>query len=752
MRVPQFYVRSNVHMTNLDSAINRLLVNESLIDVTLSCDGHRFQCHRLVLAAASPLFEGLLMEHPKEHPIVIIPMGVKWHILKSLIDFMYRGQIYIDQAELKTLIESAELLQVIGLYDPQTQFREICNEDDGEVSSHNNTTFSNNDGKDEEEEKHIQTMSDLIENHREQEDSGDQYQDGSQENSDISNDKENIADEENYVNRPIERIVDFIEIDDSQDESALSPNEDEDCTPTNDQMAYEDQHGEASENSCLPISDENHSETNAGDPEIEEKKLLGSDILESVPTLTVTEKIVTSPISIETIPTIRVKPTIKLINLFKLNRPGQPNGNHSPSNVPWTYIHIPAQSGSNVQSPSTQVPLSANIATLPWPKDSLPQLTPVATTVLTKPVQKNNESILEYGRVVPSFLKFDSNSMAISIKNLDRTKDREKLNVLNMALEAELQENQPSIHANSENEDEDEVKQDDSEDNQLKEILDEDKNHGIKQEIQVKMEPMEFDNNQDNKTETENIICQPNVSYMYDGHEYGKDVSENVDDDEDGVCIDYDRLVAETYGNVQKNPQKLKNKANTKFKKSTKVKRSSAATENSTNIPPTHQFTALESTNTHHHLHQRFKDPPTLVPLSVVNAGHGPKHLYYHQNKNNPNMDIEEKINKGFSKNLSLFGKTTASTDSPDPRTQNSVILRNPRCNQPRHYSNESLYAALMAVKYGDSIYRASRLHQVPRKTLRNWMKRWDIKSQYPMPKQLKDAAKKKKLNQAQNA
>uniref|UniRef100_A0A8D8F8E2 (northern house mosquito) hypothetical protein n=1 Tax=Culex pipiens TaxID=7175 RepID=A0A8D8F8E2_CULPI len=41
---------------------------------------------------------------------------------------------------------------------------------------------------------------------------------------------------------------------------------------------------------------------------------------------------------------------------------------------------------------------------------------------------------------------------------------------------------------------------------------------------------------------------------------------------------------------------------------------------------------------------------------------------------------------------------------------------------------------------------RASQIHKVPRKTLRNWMKRWDIKSAYPMPRQLKEAAEKKRI------
>lgn len=65
---------------------------------------------------------------------------------------------------------------------------------------------------------------------------------------------------------------------------------------------------------------------------------------------------------------------------------------------------------------------------------------------------------------------------------------------------------------------------------------------------------------------------------------------------------------------------------------------------------------------------------------------------------------------------------------------QNSVLgLRN-----RRNYSSSSLWQALMDVKQGDSIYRAAKMHGIPRKTLRNWMARWNIKSSYPMPKQLK--------------
>ncbi|XP_063704658.1 zinc finger and BTB domain-containing protein 14-like isoform X2 [Culicoides brevitarsis] len=73
------------------------------------------------------------------------------------------------------------------------------------------------------------------------------------------------------------------------------------------------------------------------------------------------------------------------------------------------------------------------------------------------------------------------------------------------------------------------------------------------------------------------------------------------------------------------------------------------------------------------------------------------------------------------------------------------VLLRHPRANQGRAYTEEELITALNEIKAGLSIYKASQKYRVPRKTLRNWMKRWKIKSAHPMPIQLQRAAIKRK-------
>ncbi|KAH9645840.1 hypothetical protein HF086_015200 [Spodoptera exigua] len=48
-----------------------------------------------------------------------------------------------------------------------------------------------------------------------------------------------------------------------------------------------------------------------------------------------------------------------------------------------------------------------------------------------------------------------------------------------------------------------------------------------------------------------------------------------------------------------------------------------------------------------------------------------------------------------------------------------------------KQYSSQHLRDALIAVKKGYSVYAASNKFGVPRKTLRNWMEKYDIKSQF---------------------
>lgn len=68
----------------------------------------------MVLSACSPYFQTLFVNHPEKHPIVILK-DVPYADMKSLLDFMYRGEVSVDQERLSAFLRVAESLRIKGL-------------------------------------------------------------------------------------------------------------------------------------------------------------------------------------------------------------------------------------------------------------------------------------------------------------------------------------------------------------------------------------------------------------------------------------------------------------------------------------------------------------------------------------------------------------------------------------------------------------------------------------------------------------
>lgn len=68
----------------------------------------------MVLSACSPYFQQLFVNHPEKHPIVIL-RDVPYADMKSLLDFMYRGEVSVDQERLSAFLRVAESLRIKGL-------------------------------------------------------------------------------------------------------------------------------------------------------------------------------------------------------------------------------------------------------------------------------------------------------------------------------------------------------------------------------------------------------------------------------------------------------------------------------------------------------------------------------------------------------------------------------------------------------------------------------------------------------------
>lgn len=110
-----YCLRWNNHQSNLLGVFSQLLRDESLVDVTLACsEGTTIRAHKVVLSACSSYFQTLFVDHPSRHPIVILK-DVRFSELRTLVEFMYKGEVNVEYCQLSALLKTAESLKVKGL-------------------------------------------------------------------------------------------------------------------------------------------------------------------------------------------------------------------------------------------------------------------------------------------------------------------------------------------------------------------------------------------------------------------------------------------------------------------------------------------------------------------------------------------------------------------------------------------------------------------------------------------------------------
>ena len=112
----QYCLRWNNHQHNLLSVFEDLLNHEAFVDVTLACDGLNLKAHKMVLSACSPYFQSMFYNTPDKHPVVFLK-DVRYDEMKALLEFMYRGEVSVDQENLSSLLKVAEGLKIKGLAD-----------------------------------------------------------------------------------------------------------------------------------------------------------------------------------------------------------------------------------------------------------------------------------------------------------------------------------------------------------------------------------------------------------------------------------------------------------------------------------------------------------------------------------------------------------------------------------------------------------------------------------------------------------
>lgn len=102
------------HHASFFRLMEDLCREQSLTDVTITCGEVSLEAHSLILGASSPILRSILAKgEGKKQTLHFMDMN-PYH-MQLLLQYMYRGEISVPQADLGPLMASARSLQIKGL-------------------------------------------------------------------------------------------------------------------------------------------------------------------------------------------------------------------------------------------------------------------------------------------------------------------------------------------------------------------------------------------------------------------------------------------------------------------------------------------------------------------------------------------------------------------------------------------------------------------------------------------------------------
>jgi hypothetical protein len=115
----QFCLRWNDFHSNITSAFSEIRDDDDFLDVTLVCDGDIVRAHKLVLSACSPLFRIMLKKNSHPQPMIFL-RGIRFPDMVAILNFMYHGEVNVNQEDLQQFLAAAEELRIKGLSQANT--------------------------------------------------------------------------------------------------------------------------------------------------------------------------------------------------------------------------------------------------------------------------------------------------------------------------------------------------------------------------------------------------------------------------------------------------------------------------------------------------------------------------------------------------------------------------------------------------------------------------------------------------------
>lgn len=104
-----------LHTVNIKCIFIFLQANYT--DATIAVEGKFYPVHKLVMSTCSEYFSEIFERTPCKSPVVVLK-DVRSQDMDALLDYMYLGEVNVNQNDLASLLKTAECLRIKGLAVP----------------------------------------------------------------------------------------------------------------------------------------------------------------------------------------------------------------------------------------------------------------------------------------------------------------------------------------------------------------------------------------------------------------------------------------------------------------------------------------------------------------------------------------------------------------------------------------------------------------------------------------------------------
>ncbi|KAJ1524996.1 hypothetical protein ONE63_009846 [Megalurothrips usitatus] len=129
LNADNFCFKWSNYQSHVVGVLVQLLEAQSMVDVTLcASSGEKLFAHKIVLCAASSYFEEIFSSLDDYHPVVILS-EVESRVLRSILEFVYHGELNVHASQLTEVLQVAAALQIRGLTEVSDQLPLLVSSD-----------------------------------------------------------------------------------------------------------------------------------------------------------------------------------------------------------------------------------------------------------------------------------------------------------------------------------------------------------------------------------------------------------------------------------------------------------------------------------------------------------------------------------------------------------------------------------------------------------------------------------------------